>query len=63
LIITANYDPLRDEGKAYADKLGAAGVEVVYKNYQNVHGFFGTGEMGQEAMQLAVGFLKDKLNS
>jgi acetyl esterase len=62
LVITANYDPLRDEGKAYADKLSAAGVEVVYKNYQNVHGFFGTGQMGQEAMQLAVGFLKDKLN-
>jgi acetyl esterase len=63
LVITANYDPLRDEGKAYADKLRAAGVEVVYKNYENVHGFFGTGAMGQEAMQLAVGFLKDKLNS
>jgi acetyl esterase len=63
LIITANYDPLRDEGKAYADKLSASGVEVVYKNYENVHGFFGTGQMGQEAVQLAVGFLKDKLNS
>ena len=63
LIITANYDPLRDEGKAYADKLLTAGVEVVYKNYENVHGFFGTGEMGQAAMELAVRFLKDKLKS
>jgi acetyl esterase len=62
LILTANYDPLRDEGKAYADKLSAAGVEVVYRNYENVHGFFGTGQMGQEAMQLAAGFLQDKLN-
>ena len=62
LIMTANYDPLRDEGKAYADKLKKAGVEVVYKNYENVHGFFGKGEMGQDAMDKAVDFLKLKLN-
>lgn len=62
LIMTANYDPLRDEGKAYADKLQSAGVETVYKNYENVHGFFGTGEMGEEALQVASDFLKDKLN-
>ncbi|HZH36876.1 MAG TPA: alpha/beta hydrolase [Flavisolibacter sp.] len=62
LIMTANYDPLRDEGKAYADKLTAAGVETIYKNYENVHGFFGTGEMGQDAMQQAVNFLKQKFN-
>jgi len=60
LIMTANYDPLRDEGKAYADKLIASGVETIYRNYNNVHGFFGTGEMGQEAMQLAVNFLQSK---
>ena len=63
LIITANYDPLRDEGKAYSDKLQAAGVESVYQNYENVHGFFGTGEMGQEAMNQAVNFLKLKFNN
>ena len=61
LIITATYDPLRDEGKAYADKLSAAGVPVVYKNYENVHGFFGTGKMAQEAMQTVVEFLKQSL--
>ena len=63
LIMTANYDPLRDEGKAYADKLQKAGVPTVYQNYENVHGFFGTGSIGQQAMQEASNFLKDKLNS
>lgn len=62
-IATANYDPLRDEGKAYAEKLKEAGVEVVYENYENVHGFYGTGEMGQELMNKSVEFLKKKLNS
>lgn len=59
-LATANYDPLRDEGKAYADKLKAAGAEVAYENYENVHGFYGTGEMGQELMNKSVMFLKQK---
>jgi acetyl esterase len=32
-IVTAGFDPLRDEGKAYADRLRAAGVDVVYREY------------------------------
>jgi acetyl esterase len=63
LIMTANYDPLRDEGKAYADKLQKAGVSTIYKNYENVHGFFATGSIGQRAMLEASNFLKDQLNS
>jgi acetyl esterase len=61
LIMTANYDPLRDEGKAYADKLQSFGVEASYKNYENVHGFLGLGKMGEEALETAAGFLKEKL--
>lgn len=59
-IATANYDPLRDEGKAYAEKLEASGVEVAYENYENVHGFYGTGEMGLELMNKSVAFLIQK---
>jgi acetyl esterase len=40
LIITAEFDPLRDEGRAYASRLEAAGVTVTYSEYAGlVHGF------------------------
>jgi acetyl esterase len=39
-VLTAGYDPLIDEGRAYAERLAAAGVEVAYKEYSDmVHGF------------------------
>ncbi|WP_374652054.1 alpha/beta hydrolase, partial [Rhizorhabdus sp.] len=39
-ILTAECDPLRDEGRAYADRLRASGVPVRYKDYPGVfHGF------------------------
>ena len=40
LVITAGYDPLLDEGRAYAERLRAAGVQVDYREYADmVHGF------------------------
>jgi acetyl esterase len=39
-VLTAGYDPLVDEGRAYAERLAAAGVQVAYKEYSDmVHGF------------------------
>lgn len=39
-LLTAEYDPLRDVGRAYANKLVSLGVPVDYKNYGGlIHGF------------------------
>jgi acetyl esterase len=39
-VLTAGYDPLVDEGRAYAERLAKAGVEVSYREYPDmVHGF------------------------
>jgi acetyl esterase len=41
LVITAGFDPLLDEGRAYADKLAASGVAVTQHHYPSqIHGFF-----------------------
>lgn len=40
LVITAQVDPLRDEGKEYAIKMKSAGIEVVYREYEGmIHAF------------------------
>jgi acetyl esterase len=44
LIVTAGFDPLREDGSRYAEKLRQAGVEVEYRCYDDqIHGFMGMG--------------------
>jgi acetyl esterase len=39
-VLTCGFDPLRDEGHAYARRLAEAGVDVEYENFDDVvHGF------------------------
>jgi acetyl esterase len=62
LIITAEYDPLRDEGEAYGEKLRAAGVPVTISRYEGmVHEFFGLAGLvskAKEAVEQAAHELK-----
>jgi acetyl esterase len=39
-VLTAGFDPLLDEGRAFAERLKREGVEVEYREYEDmVHGF------------------------
>src|SRR5260370_17936722 len=50
VVCTAWFDPLRDEGKAYADALAAAGVETKYHPGAGlIHGYFGLGDASATA--------------
>jgi len=45
-VMTAGYDPLRDEGRDYADRMSKEGVKVEYRNYADmVHGFITMGRV------------------
>ncbi|QGA53633.1 alpha/beta hydrolase fold domain-containing protein [Sulfolobus sp. E5-1-F] len=62
LIITAEYDPLRDQGEAYGNKLLQAGVPVTSVRFNNViHGFlsfFPLIEQGRDAIGLIGSILR-----
>ncbi len=49
-VATAGFDPLRDEGEAYAALLAEHGVEVTSQRYPSmIHGFFNMVGVGREA--------------
>jgi acetyl esterase len=51
-VITAECDPLRDDGEAYAERLRALGIAARYKRYPGMfHGFMGFPSVLPEAMQ------------
>jgi acetyl esterase len=62
-VITAEYDPLRDEGRAYADRLREAGTPVVHRDYAGmIHGFVtsaGVIDQGKQAIQDATAVLRE----
>jgi acetyl esterase len=54
VVTTAWFDPLRDEGKAYADALSAAGVPTRYHDGPGlIHGYFGLVDACEPAMEEA----------
>ena len=65
LVVTAGFDPLRDEGAAYAAKLQQAGVLVDYVCYGGmIHGFAGMGkliETGNRAVSHIAATLRQTL--
>ncbi len=66
-VLTAEFDPLRDEGEAYAARLRAAGVTREARRYDGqIHGFFQMGgvmDRGKQAIDDAAAALRKALGA
>lgn len=62
IVLTAEYDPLRDEGERYAERLREAGVPVTLRRFDGmIHGFWGLMEsVSKPATDAIAEFLKNK---
>jgi acetyl esterase len=67
VVITAGYDPLRDEGRAYADRLKAAGVPVDYRCFEGtIHAFLSFAPIipaGEEGLAFVASRLRNALRN
>ena len=67
LVVTAGCDPLHDEGKAYADRLVAAGVPVEYRCFEStIHAFMsfaGAIPVGVEGLSFVASRLRAALHA
>ncbi|HLJ32882.1 MAG TPA: alpha/beta hydrolase [Ktedonobacteraceae bacterium] len=55
MVITAEFDLLRDEGEAFAQRLQEAGVPVILKRYNGlIHGLFGKDDGIDQAIQAQI---------
>ncbi len=65
LVLTAGYDPLRDEGLAYAQKLSEAGTRATHLSFERqIHGFILMGKVlaeANDAVRLCAAALRDAL--
>ncbi|WP_342152030.1 alpha/beta hydrolase [Methylorubrum sp. SB2] len=59
-VVTAQIDPLHDDGKMLADKIKAAGGQVTYRDYPGVtHEFFGMGAVVAKAREAETAVIGD----